>query len=256
MRTKLKILITFALDAEFALWRGLRSFMTITICEAPTYESKAGVTELRVTLTGVGFANARKAIIAALDWKPDIFISSGLAGSLHDALGVGEVVAAREVVELETGRRIGADKNLLQAAESERARVIGRLLTSAEMVLSAEGKRRLGKIGEAVEMESFAAMSEADRAGVPAIAVRAISDAADEDLPMDFGKVLDESGNVSAAKIATELARAPHKVPAMVRLAKNSRAAAKELANFLERYVTQFGATFGRSAEMTGTRRA
>lgn len=250
----MKILITFALDTEFAPWRGLRPFVKSPNEKLTLYESNLGGAEVRALLTGVGSANAAKAVRAAIGWRPDVCISSGLAGSLREDLRIAQVCAARDVVELETARSVKADESVLLAAENCGARVIEKLLTSGEMVLSAEGKSRLGQMAEAVEMESFAVMRESAATGIPAVAIRAISDAADEDLPMDFGKVLDENGRVGAAKVMREVARAPQRVPALMRLAKNSRAAAKELANFLERYVAQLVAAHEALTEVAGTR--
>ena len=253
---KVKILITFALDMEFAPWRGLREFSKIPADGLGIYESKLNGTEARVLLTGVGFANARQAARAALEWRPDICISSGLAGSLRKEIEIAQVCAAREVVELETGRKTIADPELLSIAETQKAAIIEKLLTSAEMVLSTQGKSRLGKMAEAVEMESFAVMNEAAGLGIPSIAIRAISDAADENLPMDFGKVLDENGTVQVSKVAREIARAPHKVPAVIRLARRSSAASKRLAEFLDGYVPELAAARRYSGEMAGAKRA
>ena len=252
----MKFLITFALDVEFAPWRSLREFSKISADGLRMYESKFGGAEARVLLTGVGIANARRATRVALAWRPDVCISSGLAGSLRAEIGIAEVCAAREVVELETGRKMVADAELLRMAATLSATVIEKLLTSGEMVLSAEGKRRLGKMAETVEMESFAVMSEAAAAEIPSIAIRAISDAADEDLPMDFGKVLDESGNVKTSKVARQIARAPHKMPAVIRLARRSSAASKRLAEFLDGYLTEVAAARNYSMEMAGAKRA
>jgi len=251
-----KILITFALDVEFAPWRSLRPFSKISSDSVDAYESRFGGTEMRVVLTGVGGVNAKRAARAALEWRPDVCISSGLAGSLRVDYPIGQICAASEVVELETGRSVGADLEMLRRAERHGAAIIGKLLTSAAMILSSEGKNRLGKMGEAVEMESFAVMSEAAAAGVPGIAIRAISDAADEDLPMDFSGMLDDGGNVNASNVAKTVARAPHKLPALMRLAKNSRSASKKLADFLEAYVAGLAASSTAPAELAEARRA
>lgn len=190
-------------------------------------------------LTGVGSVNARRATRGALDWRPDVCISSGLAGSLREEIRIAQVCAAREIVELETGRRMIADSELLDAAITRKAMIIEKLLTSNQMALSAEGKSLMGRMAEAVEMESFAVVGEAAAAGIPSIAIRAISDAADENLPIDFGKVLDEGGTVRASKLAKAIVRAPHKLPAVIRLARRSSTASKRLAEFLDGYVSE-----------------
>lgn len=254
----MKILITFALSAEFAPWRSLRQFAEIPKqgVGLGAYQSCSGETEVRVILTGVGDVHARKAAHAALEWKPDLCISSGFAGSLRGKYRIGAVCAAREVVELSTIRSLPADEELLRRASVVGAAITERMLTSAEMVLSANGKSRLGRMGEIVEMESYAVMTEAAAAGIPAIAIRAISDAANENLPLDFSATLDESGNVHPEKIARAVSRAPQKIPALIRLAWNSRLAAKKLATFLDAYVGAFSNADESREFMAGASRA
>jgi adenosylhomocysteine nucleosidase len=252
----LRILSTFALGLEFAPWRGLHPFARCVTGEFATHEANFGNAQVRVVLTGVGAVRAANAARGALEWRPDICITAGLAGSLREEHRLGQVLAAREIMELESGRTIGADAALLRQAEKCKAVVLARLLTSSEMILSAEGKKRLGNMAGAVEMESFAVAAEAAAKRIPVIAIRAISDEADEDLPMDFGDVLDERGNVDKAKMARAIARSPHKVPALVRLGKNSRAAAGQLAEFMERFVAGLAGASGDHAEFEEARRA
>ena len=183
-------------------------------------------------------------------------ISSGVAGSLRATYRVGEVFVAREVMELESGRTIAANRELVEAAEKRGIRLAERLLSSANMVVTAEGKSRLGRMAEAVEMESFAVLTEAAGRKIPAVAIRAISDAADQDLPLDFSGVLDDEGKVKTSKAARSLARAPHKLPALLRLGRDTRLAATKLAEFLDGYIVDLAARAERSSEMAGATRA
>lgn len=234
----LRILITFALDLEFAPWRQLRPFAEIANSGLAFYEADFDGTRVRVAVTGVGGARARNVAGAALQWPADICIAAGLAGSLRREHEVGRVCVSQDIMEMESGRTVTADAGLVSEAEKCGAVVMERLLTSSAMVLSGEGKSRLGRMAGAVEMESFAVASEAAARGIPVLAIRAISDGADEDLPMNFGELLDEQGNVSKAKAARALARAPQKLRAVMRLGRQSKTAASNLARFLERYVT------------------
>lgn len=228
---------------EFDPWRRERTFAKVTQGDFAFYEANFGEAQVRVALSGVGGIRAMNVARAALEhWRPDICIASGLAGSLRREYEVGQVCVARDIMDLETGRTVAGDAALMRHAEKCDAVVIERLLTSSTMVLTAEGKSRLGKMAEAVEMESFAVASEAAAKGIPAIAIRAISDAADGDLPMNFGELLDETGNVSKGKAARALARSPQKLAAVMRLARQSKAAATSLANFLDRYVCALAA--------------
>lgn len=252
----MRILITFALDLEFSPWRRMHSFAKSPGKDFAGYDGKVDDAQVRIVLTGVGGVRAKSAVGAALEWQPDICIAAGLAGSLRAEYRIGQILAARDTMELESGRTVSADASLLSRAEACGAVVIDRLLTSPAMVLSAEGKQRLGSMAGAVEMESFAVAREASAAHIPVIAIRAISDNVDEDLPMDFAGVLDDGGNVSTGKMAHALAHAPHKVPALIRLGRNSRAASMKLAEFFEGYVSALAAASHAAPEMAEARRA
>ena len=252
----MKILVSFALENEFAPWRRLRSFTRAAELDFATYATKVEATSVRVVLTGVGPERARSVIARALQWEPNVCVSSGVAGSLRATYRVGEVFVAREVMELESGRTIAADRELVEAAKRRGIRLAERLLSSANMVVTAEGKNRLGRMAEAVEMESFAVLTEAAARKVPAVAIRAISDAADQDLPMEFSGVLDDQGKVKASKVARSLARAPHKLPALLRLGRDTRVAATKLAEFLDGYIVDLAARGDRLAEMAEATRA
>ncbi|HEV2182112.1 MAG TPA: hypothetical protein VGR39_00400 [Candidatus Acidoferrales bacterium] len=248
--------MSFALENEFTPWRRLRSFTRAAELDFAAYDTKVEATSVRVVLTGVGPERARSVTARALQWEPNVCVSSGVAGSLRATYRVGEVFVAREVMELESGRTIAADRELVEAAERRGIRLAERLLSSANMVVTAEGKNRLGRMAEAVEMESFAVLTEAAARKVPAVAIRAISDAADQDLPMDFSGVLDDQGKVKASKVARSLARAPHKLPALLRLGRDTRVAATKLAEFLDGYIVDLAARGDRSAEMAEATRA
>ncbi len=252
----MRILITFALDLEFAPWKRLHRFAKTADSPHGGYEGRFDEAQVRAVLTGVGGARAKSVANAALEWRPDLCITAGLAGSLRAEYRVGQVLAARDIMELESSRTVSVDASLLSRAQACGAILIDRLLTSSAMILSVEGKKRLGNMAGAVEMESFAVAMEAGAANIPAIAVRAISDEADEDLPMNFGDLLDESGEVNKAKMARAVARAPHKLPALMRLGRQSKAASLKLAEFLERYVTGLATSSGNIVEMAEARRA
>lgn len=234
----------------------MRSFLRIPDTELAIYESELREEKVRVALTGVGGVRAKRAMQTALEWQPDICIAAGLAGSLCMDYSYGRILVAREIVELESGRRVAADAELLRRADANGATVLERLLTSSGMILSTEGKKRLGSIAGAVEMESFAVATEASEKGIPTVAIRAISDAADENLPMDFNSLLDEKGNVSIGRTLRALAQAPHKLPALARLGRHSRMAALKLAKFLEGYVTQLAGTSRQRSELAEMGRA
>src|SRR6202451_1559212 len=94
----MRVLVTFALDAEFAPWRKLRRFEKLMREDLDCYSSQIGETQIRVILTGIG---GKKAWVEATkvlwDGDIDVCISSGLAGALKPEHMPGEVLAAESV---------------------------------------------------------------------------------------------------------------------------------------------------------------
>jgi len=239
----MKILITFALDAELAPWRRLARLAPVSQANFHAYESASAGRSIRAVLTGVGPLNAQRIAHEALQWAPDVCICAGLAGSLRAEHHKGDVLTAATVRDLETHRPLEADGHLLQLAVTRGAQRIGVLGTSKDMVSTVADKHRLARIADAVDMESFSVLAEAAKCDIPAISIRAISDTVDENLPMDFGQVLDNRGQVIVTKVARHVARHPGSLPGLMRLSSASRAASLNLARFLESYVAALSAT-------------
>ena len=233
----MKILITFALENEFAPWRRLRSFQRRFGAADVSYEARIGDADVRVVLTGVGSAHARRAVRQALADTPDVLIVSGLAGSLKSSYGPPDVLVAAAVREASKSQVLRSEAALVEAAAAFGARRVPMFVTVDRMVVKAEEKRHLSLVGDAVDMESFAAMSEASAQNIPCVAIRAVSDAADENLPLDFNGVLNERGRIQVSRLLGRLALGPHRHPGLLRLSKNSRDAAMKLGTFLDAFV-------------------
>jgi hypothetical protein len=119
-------------------------------------------------------------------------------------------------------------------AERQGATVIETLLTADHIIDSPAEKARLSQFADAVDMESFHIVHEFSLEAAPVTVIRAISDAANETLPLDFSKILTNTGQVKVAPLLKELVLQPTKIPHLTRFAKQSRQAARNLANFLE----------------------
>jgi adenosylhomocysteine nucleosidase len=249
----MRILVTFAVEAEFAPWRKLRSFERQTSGSAEYYAVRIGGADVNVLLTGVGGKSAwLETTKIAWDCDVDVCISSGLAGALRTEYQLGDILAAKEVHAARWKRLVTSDEKLIQLAEEHGAKAVGSFYSADRVIGLASEKRELGGVADAVEMESGEVLYEASAFGAKVIAIRAISDAAEEDLPLDFNRVMTPAGEVSIPKVLSEVARHPMSVPALVRFGKQSREAAAKLGAFLDRYLegvaSSLDATIGAAA--------
>src|SRR6202166_3683722 len=109
----MKVLVTFAVEAEFAAWRKLRAFNLIDYQGLKLRRAVVGAAEITVLITGVGTQAAAQAMdlmmrMADKDQYFNVCISSGLAGALCETLSVGDIIAPKElIVELKHADRRG-----------------------------------------------------------------------------------------------------------------------------------------------------
>jgi len=243
----LKILVTFALENEFAPWRGMHRFRSGKWGAADAYFAEMSGAEVGVVLTGVGPKQAALAasIILRSEHGPvNICVSSGLAGGLRPAYEIGHVLVAQEIFsenlrDDRESRVMEGSPALVSFATESGATVVERFFTANHVVASAEEKQLLGAKADAVEMESFEILREARADGIPAVAIRAVSDTLNEDLPLDMSEILTDEGQVSIPRVLGQVARHPQALPSLMRLGQNSKRAAENLAQFLNQFVAR-----------------
>jgi nucleoside phosphorylase len=179
---------------------------------------------VRVLLTGIGRTNAERAINAELARQaPGLVLSSGFAGGLDPAMPSGTVL-----VEADPGFPLTP---ALQAAGARP----GRFHCADRIIVSALEKQALGgETGaQAVEMESAVIRAACRARGVPSATVRVISDAAGEDLPLDFGTLMTPDQRLDWTRLVWALVRSPGKVSALLSFRKRLRVAQQRLATVL-----------------------
>lgn len=240
----MRILVTFAVKAEFVPWSSRHAFVPYEFenwerrREFDLFKANIGSIEVTVLLTGMGKENSTKAMSSIPLDQHDVCISTGMAGSLDPALRPGEIVVALIADTLQQDSNVATDGVLLSLAESSGAIAAHASLTSEAIVATAAEKEALRHKGNIVEMESAYVLAAAQQSGVPAIVVRAISDGAEEDLPVDFTRILDSRGRVKLGGLLKEVALHPYRIGPLIQFARQSRAAAKSLALFLDRYIS------------------
>lgn len=237
MELRVKVLVTFALETECAPWLRRRSFARRANSGFLEFEDSGSGAQIRVAITGVGAERAQRVAREALRWRPDVCIAAGFAGGLNPAHRAGDILVARTVRDGETHRTVASDARIAGLAEESGAHRIDILCTSAYVISTVEGKRRMSGSADAVDMESFYILNEALERGIPGIAIRAVSDAANESLPLDFAQVLDDRGRIRILRLAGKIARAPQHIRALIRLGAASRRGSQRLAQVLENMI-------------------
>jgi nucleoside phosphorylase len=180
--------------------------------------------EAQVVVTGMGMANARKAIAEALPlYRPRQVLTCGLAGALAPRLRLNDVVFDADPDFPLTWR--------LQASEGFPAR----FYCSPAIVSTAPDKERVRQTtgADVVDMESEVIRDECRKQGIPSATVRVISDLADETLPLDFNRYLNTDMSMNIVKIGLSVLARPGILPLLLRFQKQTNAAAAKLGAFL-----------------------
>ncbi|HEX5413318.1 MAG TPA: hypothetical protein VFZ27_15815 [Terriglobia bacterium] len=233
----MKILATFAVEWEFKPWRRLGKFQP-TRGNGRVFFAQAAGNEITVVLTGIGAANAARAIRSLVDYQPDICIASGLAGGLKPKHRSGEILAARRVRAESARISYESAEALFSAAVECGAKPVDQFISSGHVIRTAQEKFCLGVAADAVEMETCAVMKEMHALGVPCVAVRAIADPAGMDIPCDFDRAMDDSGHIRIVQVLSQVAGDPRRVWPLAQLGLRSTRAATALARYLEGFTT------------------
>jgi adenosylhomocysteine nucleosidase len=187
--------------------------------------------------SGAGRGRAARATHALLDaHRPPRVVSAGFAGGLDPALRHGDLVLADTIVDCQ-----GHHAPLLLAEAASMVPDIsscrvGRLLAVDRIIRLPGEKRDLGVKHQALacDMESLAVAEVCRQRGVPLLAVRVVSDTADEELPADIEKLLAQAS--TAARWGTAIGsilRRPSTLKDLLRLRHRAIEASDHLAKFL-----------------------
>ena len=185
-------------------------------------QSRAGA--IQAWVTGMGRKNAAESLreaVAAVE--PERVLTCGFAGGLNPALALGTVVFDHDF-----------DAGVAEAL-AELGALPARFHCSKRVAITAAEKRALWEStgADAVEMESSVIRNLCREWKIPSATIRVISDTAHEDLPLDFNALMTADQKLSPVKLAWAIVRTPQRIPALIRLGKNSALAGERLAEVL-----------------------
>lgn len=197
-------------------------------------EGRLGRAHVVAVVTGEGRASAGAGARVLLDALPlDLLLVLGLAGGLSPALELGSLVVARRVLD-ETGPAPEPDaKRSARIARRCGARP-ATFFTSRRLLGSAEDKRdawrRLGEDDAAtVDLETSAVAALAHARGIPYAALRAISDSAEETLPVPLERFVDERGRIRRHALLREALLRPKLLPGLLALRRRAALCSERL---------------------------
>lgn len=189
-----------------------------------------------VFLTGIGRENAERTTREFLASKtPGLLLTCGFAGGLVSELKVGDVIF--EIPSGGDDNSYAEVRSKLIAAGAKPAKFF---CADRVAVTVAEKKKLRDDTGaDVAEMESGAVQSICAGLGIRCVTVRVISDAADDDLPLDFNQFLKEDKSLDMGRLMMAVAKAPWKMGALMQLQQNTKLAAQKLAEVLAGVIGQ-----------------
>ena len=159
-------------------------------------------------------------------------VSFGFAGGLDPALAPGSLVIPNLI--LSEGQSYATDPSLADRFGG----LTGHCLVAGDATATnVTAKRRLHVTTQAhaIDLESGSVARAALAHGLPFVVVRAISDAADRDLPPAALLAVDERGRIDLMRVLGSLLRQPRQLPALLGLAVNATAARRSLMGLTAR---------------------
>lgn len=227
------IVVTFALPQESREFRrALRATKFAGPSSFPCWMGRLGDDEIAVAHVGVGPASAAaraESLLAAMPHARFV-IASGFAGGLDARLRVGDLVVA---TNFSSPALLGESR----AVAASRARVFfGALISQPRPAETIAEKTALASStgALAVDMETAAIAAACRDAGIPLLAVRAISDSASEPLPVPFDEWFDLAGQgPRPLALIRFLARHPGRVRGFWRFVRGLSPARRAFTGFL-----------------------
>jgi adenosylhomocysteine nucleosidase len=245
----MNIAIITALPQEFRAVRScLGPGVTLQVGDFKALRIPSVGHEFLLLESGMGFDNATRAtraIIAA--GRPGLLISAGYCGGIAPELRVGDIVVAATLLMADAAsvQQVAVTipplvQSFVSSLSAEPFRICAGTFVGTATVISKQrlaGMLKEGYPCPVVEMESAAIARIAAENGIPLLAIRSVSDPADEELDFSLDEFCDSSLRIRPARVLMTILRKPRIIPQLVRLSGNSRRASHSLTTALRRLI-------------------
>ncbi len=163
--------------------------------------------------------------------RPDVLISTGLAGALVAGIAVADVFRVGKVIDGQTGDTFRTVSGTT-------------VLVSAPTIVDQAAKSQLREryAAELVDMEAAAVARVALENDIPFVAVKSVSDEFVFPMP-PFARFVSSEGELATAKFVLHAAMRPETWPALLRLAQNSAKASRSLSIELQKFIANLSGT-------------
>ena len=161
-------------------------------------------------------------------------ISFGFAGGVDEQVAEGTLVLPGEIRQGRYDTAVTNDawrQAVFKKIRPKLKPLLAPMAAVDEIAVEASDKTEIRYVtgGVAADMESFAVVRAARKAGLPAIAIRAVSDPALQSLPILAVEAVDNDGNLRPWQIIRSILFNPGQIGELRRLAKNTKAASHAL---------------------------
>ena len=238
------VAFVFALGVESG---GLVDLLKDTVTtRCPTFLEHTGQLSGRRIVIAESGVGSKKAVKATEDvitiHKPQWVVSAGFAGALNEELARGHILMADHVISeggesLEFGLKMDP-----KVVESTKGMHVGTLLTVDRIIRTTKEKLELGERFGAVacDMETMAIADACRCADTRFLSVRVISDALNDELPVELEKLMNQksiAGKIGA--VTGAVFQRPSVIKEMWNLKEDAIKASDRLAKFLTGVVPQ-----------------
>lgn len=201
-------------------------------------------TRIVVCEKAVGQQRAKVATNAVIDaFDPEWILSAGISGALIEEMQVGQIAVANSLVRDDGEQEIAIPVGM--ESDSTSGLFVDRICTTDHIVRTREEKQSLREVtgAIAVDMESYAVVHTARQRKKKVMAIRAISDTLEKDLPPEVLAIFGGKGTIRMGALAGTLFKRPGSMKDLWKIREDAVTASRSLARFVLGVIPQLASS-------------